>query len=95
MAASRRRRVLTVLTLVEVAALVGVLAGYLIAVAAALRRISRTLGKVTFGVRAIESQTRPVGPALAAVAEDLEAVAGVLGAASPDRSAQSVPRPPR
>lgn len=82
MSPSRRRRVLTALTLLEVVALVGVLAGYLIVVAAALRRISRTLAKVTFGVRAIESQTRPVGPALAAVADDLDAVAGTLSAAS-------------
>ena len=73
-----RRRghpVLAVLTVLEVVTLVVVLAGYLLAIAAALRRISRTLGKVTFGVRAIERQTEPLGPALTAAAGDLEAAA--------------------
>lgn len=70
----RGRRVLVVLTLVEVGALVGALAGYLLAIATSLRSTSRTLGKIDFGVRAIERQTRPVRPALRAVADDLDAI---------------------
>ena len=72
---SQGHRLLTALTVLEVVALVAVLAGYLIAIAAALRRISQSLGKVTFGVRAIERQTQPLAPALTAAAEDLDAAA--------------------
>jgi uncharacterized protein YoxC len=75
--------VLIIVTLVEVVLLVVVLAAYLIAIAATLRKVSHTLGLVTFGVRAIESQTAPLGPvlgdingALTGVAEALESVAG-------------------
>ncbi len=70
---------LIVVTLVEVALLVAVLAFYLIAIAATLRQISRTLGLITFGVRAIEKQTEPLGPVLADVNGALEQVAGALG----------------
>ena len=70
--------VLIVLTLVEVLLLVVVLAGYLIAIAARLRNISKTLGLVTFGVRAIESQTASIGPSLTAVNGALGQVADAL-----------------
>ncbi|MDQ4124009.1 MAG: hypothetical protein M3134_00215 [Actinomycetota bacterium] len=70
--------VLIVVTLVEVLLLVVVLAGYLIAIGTTLHRISKTLGLVTFGVRAIESQTAPIGPSLTAVNGALEQVAGAL-----------------
>lgn len=70
--------VLIILTLVEVLLVVLVLAGYLVAIARSLRRISATLGLVTFGVRAIESQTAPIGPALGTVNGALEQVAGAL-----------------
>lgn len=81
------RTLLIVLTLAELAILVVVLAVYLIAIAAALRKISHTLGLVTFGVRAIEKQTEPIGPvaadingALEQVADALEQVTGGAGA---------------
>jgi hypothetical protein len=70
--------VLIVVTLVEVLLLVVVLAGYLIAIAATLRNISKTLGLVTFGVRAIEKQTAAIGPNVLAVNAALEQVAGAL-----------------
>jgi len=77
------KTLLIVLTLAELVVLVVVLAAYLIAIAATLRRISHTLGLVTFGVRAIEKQTEPIGPvardingALEQVAEALESVVG-------------------
>jgi hypothetical protein len=77
------KTLLIVLTLAELAILVVVLAVYLIAIAATLRKISKTLGLVTFGVRAIEKQTEPIGPvardingALEQVADALESVVG-------------------
>jgi uncharacterized protein YoxC len=75
------KTLLIVLTVAEVAILVIVLAVYLIAIAGTLRKVSHTLGLVTFGVRAIERQTEPIGPvaadingALGQVADALESV---------------------
>ncbi len=62
----------------EVVLLVGVLAGYLIAIAATLRRVSETLARVTFGVRAIERQTAPLAATLRDVNADLATVADAL-----------------
>lgn len=74
------KAVLIVVTLAEVALLVVVLAAYLIDIAAHLRRISHTLGLVTFGVRAIEKQTEPIGPVLGDINGALEQVAAALDA---------------
>ena len=70
---------LIVVTLLEVALLVLVLAVYLLSIAATLRTVARTLGLVTFGVRAIEKQTEPLGPVLRDVNAGLEQVAALLG----------------
>ena len=70
--------VLIVVTLIEVALVVVVLALYLIAIAATLRRVSATLGLVTFGVRAIEKQTEPIGPVVGDINGALEQVAAAL-----------------
>jgi uncharacterized protein YoxC len=70
--------VLIVVAVVEVVLLVVVLAGYLIAIAATLRGASKTLGLITFGVRAIERQTEPIGPALRDINAALEQVAAAL-----------------
>ncbi len=72
------RRGLIAATLGEVVLLVGALAGYLIAITRSLRRVSQTLARVTMGVRAIERQTEPIGPALQQVNADLDAVASAL-----------------
>jgi len=72
------KKALVATTLGQVALLVGVLAGYLLAIAATLRKVSKALGQVTFGVRAIDTQTKPIGPALRDVNADLEAVVAVL-----------------
>jgi uncharacterized protein YoxC len=69
---------LIVLTLVEVLLVVIVLATYLIAIAATLRKVSHPLGLVTFGVRAIERQTEPIGPHLKDINGALEQVAEAL-----------------
>ena len=70
---------LIVVTLVEVAVLVLVLAIYLLRIAATLRTVARTLGLVTFGVRAIEKQTEPLALVLNDINAGLEQVAGMLG----------------
>ena len=70
--------VLIIVTLVEVVMLVVVLAAYLIKIAALLRHVSHTLGLVTFGVRAIERQTEPIGPVVKDINGALEQVAGAL-----------------
>ncbi len=72
------KKALIAVTLGEVLALVAVLAGYLTAIAATLRRVSSTLGLVTFGVRAIDKQTQSIGPALTDVNQALGQVAGAL-----------------
>ena len=72
------KTVLIALTLVELVVLVLVLAVYLILIARKLNRISKTIGLVTFGVRAIEKQTQPIGPVLADINGALEGVAGAL-----------------
>ncbi len=69
---------LVVLSLLEVALVLGVLVGYLVAITRSLRRTSRHLAKVGFGVRAIETQCTPVGPGVRRVNAQLEAVAGAL-----------------
>ncbi len=73
---------LIVLTLVEVLLLVVVLAGYLLAIAATLNKVSQTLGLVTFGVRAIDKQTEPLGPRLRDINSALEQAAGALDSAA-------------
>jgi hypothetical protein len=74
------KRTLIGLAIGQVALLVGILAGYLVAIAATLRRVSQVLARVTVGVRAIERQTEPIGETLRDVNADLEAVANTLGA---------------
>ena len=74
----KERKTLIAATLAEVTLLVGVLAGYLIAIARRLRSVSSTLGQVTFGVRAIETQTAPIGPRLREINGALEGVAAAL-----------------
>jgi hypothetical protein len=69
---------LITLTLIEVAVVLGVVVGFMIAIARSLRRTAVTLGKVAFGVRAIETQTAAVGPGVTAVNERLEAVASAF-----------------
>ncbi|MDQ6650419.1 MAG: hypothetical protein M3Z02_09930 [Actinomycetota bacterium] len=69
---------LVTLTLVEIALVAVVLVYYLMRVAASLRRTSVLLGKVAFGVRAIETQCNVIGPAVVTVNGQLAGVAGAL-----------------
>jgi len=67
-----------IVSLVIVFLLVAALAFYLAWVVLMLRQAVDTLGKVTFGVRAIAHRTEPVGPVLADVNANLTAVAEAL-----------------
>ena len=53
-----------VLTIAEIAALILVLATYLTVIGNQLRRISATLAKITYGVRAVETMCAVIGPAV-------------------------------
>jgi hypothetical protein len=70
---------LVILTVVEVAIVVGVLAAYLVLIDRHLRVISAYLGKLAFGVRAVETQTSPVGPSALRINATLREIDAALG----------------
>jgi hypothetical protein len=89
---------LVTLTVIEILALVLVLAAYLAAVARGLNSISATLAKVAFGVRAVERQVT-IGPTVGELNQALAHLADqtlprALAAAERVRDAQVAP-PPR
>jgi len=53
-----------ILTLVEIATLVGVLAFFLNVVAKQLNRIAANLARISWGVRAVETMCGVIGPAV-------------------------------
>jgi uncharacterized protein YoxC len=63
------------LSIVDIVALVVVLAFFLAWVARLLNSISGTLGKVTFGVRAVETQCAVIGPAADEINANLKVAA--------------------
>ena len=69
---------LVILTVIEILIVVAVLAAYLIAIARSLAKTSENLGKVTFGVRAIETQCESIGPSVTRINEQLTGIAGAL-----------------
>ncbi len=87
------RGVLVTLTLVEIALVAVVLVYYLVRIAASLRRTSVLLGKVAFGVRAIERQTQVIGPSVLTVNDQLTGVANAL--ADLTDLAEAAPAPAR
>lgn len=80
-----------IVTLILVALLVAALAFYLLWVIVILRSANSTLGKVTFGVRAIAHRTEPLASLLHPVNRDLgeiaEALEGVVAQLGDGRSA--------
>jgi hypothetical protein len=72
------RTLLITLTVVEVVLVVLVLVYYLVRIAASLRRTAVLLGKVAFGVRAIETQCNVIGPAVLTVNDQLAGVSRAL-----------------
>lgn len=71
-----------VLSLVEIATLVLVLAIYLTVIGHQLSSISATLAKITFGVRAVEQMCSVIGPAVDRINGNLQDVAGGLSEAA-------------
>jgi hypothetical protein len=72
------RGLLLTLTAVEIVIFLGALVVYLVRIIRSLRTISLYLGKVTFGVRAIETQTAPIGPSVVRINGQLEGIAAAL-----------------
>jgi hypothetical protein len=70
---------LVALTVFEIALVVAVLAIYLILVDKHLKVISTWLGKVAFGVRAVNTQTAPIGPSVLRINKTLREIDGALG----------------
>lgn len=71
---------LIALTVVLVVIVVAVLAIYLVVIARSLQRSAGYLGKVSFGVRAIESQAAPIGPGVTRINEQLSGISAGLAA---------------
>ncbi len=69
---------LVTLTVIEIVLVALVLVYYLSRIAGSLRRTSVLLGKVAFGVRAIETQCSVIGPSVLTVNEQLVGIAGAL-----------------
>jgi methyl-accepting chemotaxis protein len=70
---------LIVLSVVEVVLVIGVLAYYLIQISNSLNETSRVLAKITFGVRAVETQCSTIGPNVVRINEQLTTIAGAVG----------------
>lgn len=72
-------KLLVILTVLEVVLLVAVLVMYLISIGRGLGSISKILGKVAFGVRAVNSQTSTVGPSVTKLNSTLQEIETALG----------------
>lgn len=70
------------LTVLEIVLLVAVLGYFLNRISIQLRSISRTLSKITFGVRAVETQCLVIGPAVDQLNPALAEVAAGLDQAA-------------
>lgn len=55
------------------------IAGYLVRVILVLRHVNDQLGKITFGVRAIAHQTKPINDLTESMTANLGAVSSALG----------------
>lgn len=72
------RALLIVATVIEIALVIGALAVYLARIGRSLRATSDLLGKVTFGVRAIETQCETIGPSVTRINQQLQVITGAL-----------------
>jgi len=86
---------LVTLTIVEILLVAAVLVYYLVRVAASLRRTAVLLGKVAFGVRAIETQCNVIGPSVLTVNDQLAGVADALADLGGLATAAAGPAPQR
>lgn len=69
---------LVVLTASEIVLLVVVLAVYLVLIHRRLVSINRNLARISFGVRAVETQTSSVGPSVDALNDSLKDAASTM-----------------
>ncbi len=86
---------LVTLTIVEIAVVAVVLVYYLVRVAASLQRTAVLLGKVAFGVRAIETQCNVIGPSVLTVNDQLAGVVDALADLGGLATAAAGPAPQR
>lgn len=84
---------LVVFTILEIVVVLLVLIYYLMRIAASLRRTSTLLGKVAFGVRAIETQCEVIGPSVTKVNGQLGGIAEALGDLTALANAAAGPAP--
>lgn len=70
------------LTVLEILLFVGVLGFFLNRITQQLVSVNRTLAKITFGVRAVETQCHAIGPAADRINANLSSIAGGLEAAA-------------
>ena len=87
------RVLLVIATLLEIALVIGALAVYLARITRSLRATSALLGKVTFGVRAIETQCEPIGPSVTRINGQLAVIAGALDGVAGLAEAAAGPAP--
>lgn len=87
------RTVLVIATLLEISLVIGALAVYLVRIARSLRATSALLGKVTFGVRAIETQCESIGPSVIRINEQLAVIAGAVDGVAGLAEAAAGPAP--
>ncbi len=71
-----------ILTVLEIVALVAVLGYFLNVIARLLNSISTTLGKITFGVRAVLTQCSVIGPAVDRINANLQTTVNGLDQAA-------------
>jgi uncharacterized protein YoxC len=67
------------LTVLEVAVALAVLAIYLTLITRRLRYVSEYLGKIAFGVRAVDTQTSSIGDSVIRINKELRAIRHALG----------------
>jgi len=72
------RTLLITLSVVEILLVIGALAYYLIQISKSLHNTSRFLGKITFGVRAVETQCSTIGPSVTKINEQLVTISGAV-----------------
>lgn len=73
------RNLLITLTVVEVVLVLLVLVYYLLQISKSLHETCRHLAKITFGVRAVETQCSTIGPSVVRINEQLTTIAGAVG----------------
>lgn len=70
---------LVILTVLEIVLVVAVLASYVVLITRRLAVISRYLGRIAFGVRAVETQTGVIGPSVLRINKTLREIQEALG----------------